>query len=182
MAWVDSLQLAYLAADDQVRRLPNQADFREVFIGPDGVMRVEYTDGIVDLVVDDLQEWVKQVGDTSEDNIEAVTETDQRYDNEIRPGRRTRAYHRRSFGHGWNVKRLVEVSGLEPPTSTLRTWRSTQGHEAVTCGYRGPGWPCAPLRATPVPLPDEVRTAAGPRTGSQAGPEPSPALGPAARA
>ena len=121
MAWVDSLHLAYLAADEQVRRLLNQSIFKRVFIGPDGVVRVEYTDGIVDLVVEDGQELVEQVGEASADKVVAVGEADEGHRNEIRPGRRTRAYHRMSADHGWNVKRLVEVSGLEPPTSTLRT-------------------------------------------------------------
>jgi hypothetical protein len=40
-----TLDTAYTAATEQVRRLLNQALYRQVFISHDGVVRVVYTDG-----------------------------------------------------------------------------------------------------------------------------------------
>ena len=120
MAWVDTLRAAYAAATEQVRRLLNQALYRQVFVGPDGVLRVEYTEGFAWLLGEE-DEGVKLdsqaiEGSTGDGNVSAevlVLRPDARGDHEIRPGRRAGAYHRgSSLGHGWNVKRLVEVVQL----------------------------------------------------------------------
>jgi hypothetical protein len=123
VAWADSLHRAYQAADEQVRRLFNQAVFKRIFLGPDGVVRVEYTEGFESLLAEDTADEADWNTETVGEELTAAEEP-QPHDDK-RPRRRAKAYHRGSAGHGWNVKRLVEVSGLEPPTSTLRTWRST---------------------------------------------------------
>lgn len=45
MTWVDSLDEACAAAGEQIRRLLNQALYRQMFVGPDGVVRVVHTEG-----------------------------------------------------------------------------------------------------------------------------------------
>jgi hypothetical protein len=45
MAWADQLHAAYQASVDNTRRLFNQAAFRKIFLGQNGVTSVEYTDG-----------------------------------------------------------------------------------------------------------------------------------------
>ena len=121
IAWVDSLHIAYQAATDQVRRLLNQALYTKVFVSPDGVTAVEYTEGFAWLM--GLDEEGAEV--SSEPDEDATKVVDLTVDHGLADAfSDASTYHRNSFGHGWYVKRLVEVSGFEPPTSTLRTWRS----------------------------------------------------------
>ncbi len=109
-----------------MRRLLNQALYEQVFVNQDGVVRVVYTEGFAWLLgveeerlsAETSQEASKVTGDNV---IELVVNREQR---DKRPGPGTRTYHRNLLGDGLNVRCLVEVSGFEPPTSTLRTWRS----------------------------------------------------------
>lgn len=107
MAWADHLHAAYQAADDQVRRLFNQAVFEQVFIGPNGVSRVKFTEGF-EYLMGQRESGVEQIAGASE-STESVAPGEG--PNDKRPGRSARAYYRNPLGHGWNVKRLVGCSG-----------------------------------------------------------------------
>ena len=124
---MDSLHLAYQAADEQVRRLLNQALFTQIFLKADGsVERVAYTEGIGDLLVEGSVGMADRgVGAEEGQGGAVVVGTAEGRRHEGRTGTERRGYRRRSVDHGWNVKRLVEVMGLEPTTSALRTLRST---------------------------------------------------------
>ena len=135
MAWVDSLHEAYQAATEQVRRLLNQALYTQMFISQDGVVRVVYTEGFAWLMGETEQDEAsgtaqdEEATQAGQDEARVEAEIVVRFErasrhNDMRPGCSAGAHARGSVDHGWNVKRLVEVSGFEPPTSTLRTWRS----------------------------------------------------------
>jgi DNA invertase Pin-like site-specific DNA recombinase len=113
IAWADQLHLAYQAASEQVRRLFNQAIFKQVFIGADGVAWVEYTDGFAELLEDGTEQEVAQDGVVEMAGLISVGPTG----NDKRPGRRARTYRRSSCDQGWNVKRLVELEGIEPSSA-----------------------------------------------------------------
>jgi site-specific DNA recombinase len=85
----------YLTAEPTLRRRINQACWDGFDLDADGVVGARLSDPMAALVADDL---VKQLGaeNGNRDPFER--------------------------GRGSRLTSLVEVSGLEPPTSTLRTW------------------------------------------------------------
>lgn len=124
IAWADQLHVAYQAATDQVRRLFNQAVFKQVFVGRDGVVRVEYTDGFAELLEDGTEQAGEELGaamEPGQDSAEvALVISVKRDRNDKRPGRRARTYRRSSVHLGWDVKRLVELEGIEPSSAKCR--------------------------------------------------------------
>ncbi len=122
VAWADQLHMAYQAAAEPVRRLLNQAVFKRIYLGPDGVIGVEYTDGFDWLLGDDVADG--SVVESEPGGADEAAVLGHLGTNARDAGRMARASSQGSRRHGWNVERLVEVSGFEPPTSTLRTWRS----------------------------------------------------------
>ncbi len=122
IAWADQLHLAYQAATEQVRRLFNQAVFKQVFIGPDGVTRVEYTDGFAELLEDGTEQKREELAEVEDDKAAELAKliSVKPGHNDKRPGRGARTYRRISADHGWNVKRLVELEGIEPSSARCR--------------------------------------------------------------
>jgi hypothetical protein len=123
MAWCDNLHAAYLAADEYVRRQLNQAVFKAIYVTQDGITRVEYTDGMADLLAPD------QLGEAEAQalpapNVKMIRTAEVR--NDKRPGNQSRTYHRISYADGWNVSRLVGMAGFEPTTSSSRTRHATK--------------------------------------------------------
>ena len=155
MAWADQLHLAYQAAEEPVRRLLNQAIFKRVFVGPDGVVRVEYTEGFTELLAADDEEDVAVLVEAFEtegtvkkidqEAIAGSSAAKKRHQHK-RPGGRARAYHRSSLGHGWDVKRLVETMGLEPTTPCLQSRCSSQLSYAPCFTRSEPGMALESLR------------------------------------
>ena len=88
---------AYSQVDSQTRRRWNQAFFRKLFVGPEGIKAAELTDEFGALLREDLAK-----------RIEAMA---------ARP--------RLQFGRGSSERVLVELAGLEPATSWVRSRRSS---------------------------------------------------------
>lgn len=87
----------YSQVDPQTRRRWNQAFFRKLFIGPEGVKAAELTDEFGALLREDLVKRLEEVA--------------------ARP--------RLRFGRGSSERVLVELAGLEPATSWVRSRRSS---------------------------------------------------------
>ncbi len=128
MAWVDSLHEAYQAASDQVRRLLNQALYTQVFVNADGVVRVIHTDGFGWLLGEEEQDEASEDREATragQNDVRVEAEVVVRFErtarhNDMRPGWRAGALARGSVDHGWNVKRLVELEGIEPSSARCR--------------------------------------------------------------
>jgi DNA invertase Pin-like site-specific DNA recombinase len=84
---------AYSRVDPQTRRRWNQAFFRKLFVGPEGIKAAELTDEFGALLREDLAK-----------RLEAMV-----------------AQPRLRFGRGSSERVLVELAGLEPATSWLRS-------------------------------------------------------------
>lgn len=121
IAWVDSLHEAYQAATEQVRRQLNQALYTQVFIGQDGVVRVQYTDGFAWLMGEEDEEAgadsaIEEVSDgvSAElaQEVLVVSSPVKAGHNGKRPGQGARAHCRRSAARGWYVKQLVSWSPM----------------------------------------------------------------------
>jgi len=87
----------YRDADSQVRRQWNQVFFTKLYVGPKGVTGAELTDEFGDLLAEDLAKRLKAMPSD--------------------PGP--------IRGRGSNMRRLVELAGLEPATSWVRSRRSS---------------------------------------------------------
>lgn len=110
--WASTLGTAYQAADETVRRQFNQAIFKRLFISERGVERVEFTEGFAELLEVCLPATARESVKRSEAR-EGTKSKSLTTDGE--------APEPDAVVLGWNVERLVEVMGLEPTTSTLRT-------------------------------------------------------------
>ena len=88
---------SYARVDSQTRRRWNQVIFRKLFVGPEGIKAAELTDEFGALLREDLAK-----------RLEAVA-----------------AQSRLRFGRGSSERVLVELGGLEPPTSWVRSRRSS---------------------------------------------------------
>ena len=98
LALAGQFQAAYEQSSKATRRQCNQAVIEAAFVDVPGVVYTRLTKAFEDLLADDFL-----------DRVEAEMKN-----------------RHPSFRDGGSDKDfLVEVSGLEPPTSTLRTWRST---------------------------------------------------------
>ena len=118
MAWADQLHDAYQAANPTVRRQFNQAVFENLYVGPNGVSRVEYTDGFKYLMG-----WLGEGEVLPVDQTECangpVAKTSGDDNNNIHPGGGARVYRRNSSVHGWSNALLVGPPGIEPGTNGL---------------------------------------------------------------
>ena len=92
-----NMESAYRDGEPATRRLYNQAIFEEVGVDVTGVIYARLADPFALLLMDDILTRISEILENAKD----------------------------PHTQGWNEDLLVEVSGLEPPTSTLRTWRST---------------------------------------------------------
>ena len=88
---------SYRQVDPQTRRRWNQTFFSKLFVGPEGVKGAELTDEFGALLRDDLSKQLEAMS--------AQTEA--------------------HFGRGSSVRVLVELAGLEPATSWVRSRRSS---------------------------------------------------------
>jgi site-specific DNA recombinase len=88
----------YLRAIPAMRKRINQACWDGFDVDVGGVVGAKLSDPLAALIADDLIRTI---------------------------GAENKNHDLRSSGRGSRLSSLVEVSGLEPPTSTLRTWRST---------------------------------------------------------
>ena len=113
IGWASELPEAYRYANDKVRRGLNQAVFTRLMVCEDGVTAYEYTDGM-----DVFLERNPRVVPMPErfENIDLQDRNPFRFSFE-----KLQNYIGIAFAQGLDVMHLVEVSGLEPPTSTLRT-------------------------------------------------------------
>lgn len=113
IGWASELPEAYRYANDKVRRGLNQAVFTRLMVCEDGVTAYEYTDGM-----DVFLERNPRVVPIPErfENIDLQDRNPFRFSFE-----KLQNYIGIAFAQGLDVMHLVEVSGLEPPTSTMRT-------------------------------------------------------------
>ena len=88
---------SYREVDAQTRRLLNQVFFKKLFVGPEGIKGAELTDEFGALLREDLAERLEAMAAQSE----------------------------AQFGRGSTVSDLVELAGLEPATSWVRSRRSS---------------------------------------------------------
>jgi len=110
---------AYLEANDQTRRLFNQAFFAKIYIDEDDetrerTVRVDYNEPFDNL----LSRLVPA-------RVHHELDQEQTAHGKDPEGGSNACIPRIAEVQGSHTITLVEVSGLEPPTSTLRTWRST---------------------------------------------------------
>ena len=110
---------AYLEAGDSTRRLFNQAFFAKIFIDEDDetrerTVRVDYNQPFDNL----LSRLVPA-------RVHRELDQEQTAHRDIPMGGSSGCIPGIAEVQGSHTITLVEVSGLEPPTSTLRTWRST---------------------------------------------------------
>ena len=113
IGWASELPEAYRYANDKVRRGLNQAVFTRLMVFEDGVTAYEYTDGM-EFFLEQNPQVVPMAGQFK--NIDLQDEKPSRFSIE-----KLQNYIGSAFAQGLDVIHLVEVSGLEPPTSTLRT-------------------------------------------------------------
>ncbi len=113
IGWASDLPEAYRFANDKIRRGLNQAVFTRLMVFEDGVAAYEYTDGMEVFLEGNLR----------------VVPMPERFENiglqDAKSSKVSLGGLRKcigvAFAWGLDVIHLVEVSGLEPPTSTMRT-------------------------------------------------------------
>ena len=101
------LPTSYQRADAETRRRFNQAIFKKLLVGPEGIARAELADEFDALLDDGLPRVIKKIP--------------------ARPGPH--------FTRGSNLEVLVELGGFEPPTSWVRFTTAAYAAARVNCGF-----------------------------------------------
>jgi site-specific DNA recombinase len=114
------VQASYLMAEPQTRRLFNQAIYQRIWIKQEAVSDIELAGPFVDLLVDDLQ------GDIARTAPDVPGEPG----DDARPSKDETSAALSDRG-GSHVEQMVELGGLEPPTSWVRSRRQSAGARSL---------------------------------------------------
>ncbi len=104
-------------ANDNMKKMMNQAIFKRLLIGSDGKVTAEFAEPFT-MLVEPMKDEVAQYN--SVNNAEAREHLLTSFLSSI-PNRLSNF-----FGKGWSKDFLVETIGLEPTTSAMRMPRSTR--------------------------------------------------------
>ena len=112
---IENCGRTYRMANDNMKKMMNQAIFKRLLIGSDGKVTAEFAEPFT-MLVEPMKDEVAQYN--SVNNAEAREHLLTSFLSSI-PNRLSNF-----FGKGWSKNFLVEHTGLEPVASTLPVWRA----------------------------------------------------------